>query len=103
MRLTVTESPDPFTGEVRGTVQDQSGGVMDLVSSVRRDEEDRQRVFERFYRVDRSRSRQMGGTGLGLSLVKWPAEAHEGHIEVDTEAGRGSTFRLTLPASTAVD
>ena len=45
----------------------------------------------------------MGGTGLGLSLVKWTAEAHEGHIEVDTEAGRGSTFRLTLPASTAVD
>ncbi len=62
-------------------------------------EEDRRRVFERFYRVDRSRSRQMGGTGLGLSLVKWTAEAHEGGIELDTEEGRGSTFRLTLPAS----
>jgi heavy metal sensor kinase len=63
-------------------------------------EEDRERVFERFYRVDRSRSRQIGGTGLGLSLVKWTAEAHEGCVEVDTEVGRGSTFRLTLPAST---
>ena len=62
-------------------------------------EDDRRRVFERFYRVDRSRSREMGGTGLGLSLVKWTAEAHEGGVELDTEVGRGSTFRLVLPAS----
>ncbi len=64
------------------------------------DEVDRRRVFERFYRVDRSRSRQIGGTGLGLSLVQWTAEAHEGAVELDTELGRGSTFRLTLPPST---
>ena len=62
-------------------------------------EEDRQRVFERFYRVDKSRSRHMGGTGLGLSLVEWTALAHGGSIELDTEVGRGSTFRLILPAS----
>ena len=53
----------------------------------------------RFYRVDRSRSRRMGGTGLGLSLVRWTAEAHGGRVELDTELGRGSTFRLVLPAS----
>ena len=60
--------------------------------------EHRDRVFERFYRVDKSRSRAMGGTGLGLALVKWAAEAHGGRVELDTEVGRGSTFRIRLPA-----
>jgi two-component system phosphate regulon sensor histidine kinase PhoR len=55
------------------------------------------RIFERFYRVDRSRSREMGGTGLGLSIVKHVAQVHGGTIEVDSTPGRGSTFRLTLP------
>jgi len=56
-----------------------------------------ERIFERFYRIDPSRSREMGGTGLGLSLVKLAAEAHGGHVEVTTSSGRGSTFRLILP------
>jgi len=55
------------------------------------------RIFERFYRVDTSRSREMGGTGLGLSLVKWTAEAHGGSVKVESGAGRGSTFRISLP------
>jgi two-component system, OmpR family, phosphate regulon sensor histidine kinase PhoR len=55
------------------------------------------RIFERFYRVDRSRSREMGGTGLGLSIVKHVAQVHGGHIEVDSTPGKGSTFRLKLP------
>ncbi len=59
--------------------------------------EHRERVFERFYRIDGSRSREMGGSGLGLSLAKWAAEAHAGSIELDTEVGQGSTFRLVLP------
>ncbi|MEO8053933.1 MAG: heavy metal sensor histidine kinase [Acidobacteriota bacterium] len=59
--------------------------------------EHRERIFERFYRVDAGRSREMGGTGLGLSLVKWTAEAHGGSVELDTGEG-GSTFRLVLPA-----
>jgi heavy metal sensor kinase len=58
--------------------------------------EHREHVFERFYRVDKSRSREMGGTGLGLALVKWAAEAHGGHVELETEVGRGSTFRVVL-------
>jgi heavy metal sensor kinase len=59
--------------------------------------EHRERIFERFYRVEGSRSREMGGSGLGLSLVKWAAEAHAGRVELETEEGEGSTFRLVLP------
>jgi heavy metal sensor kinase len=55
------------------------------------------RVFERFYRVDQSRSRDAGGTGLGLSLVKWAAEAHGGRVELESTVGKGSRFRMALP------
>lgn len=56
------------------------------------------RLFERFYRVDKARSRELGGTGLGLSIVKHIALAHQGSIEVDSQLGRGSEFRLLLCA-----
>lgn len=55
------------------------------------------RVWERFYRVDKSRSRDLGGTGLGLSIVRNVAQAHGGRVSLDSEAGRGSVFRLHLP------
>ncbi len=56
------------------------------------------RVFERFYRVDRARSRERGGTGLGLAIVKHVAELHAGHVELESELGQGSTFKIRLPA-----
>ena len=59
--------------------------------------EDQERVFERFYRVDKARSRELGGTGLGLSIVKHLAQSLGGRVSLASELGRGSTFRVHLP------
>ena len=59
---------------------------------------DLERVFERFYRVDRARSRETGGTGLGLAIVRHVASNHGGEVTVDSREGEGTTFTLVLPA-----
>jgi two-component system phosphate regulon sensor histidine kinase PhoR len=59
--------------------------------------EDVPRLFERFYRVDKARSRELGGTGLGLAIVKHLALAQGGEVYVESVLGEGSTFSFTLP------
>ncbi len=79
----------------------QNGGVTIRVKDQGRgiDVHHLPRLFERFYRVDKARSRQMGGTGLGLAIVKHIAQAHGGSVEVESHPGTGSVFSIHLPDS----
>jgi two-component system sensor histidine kinase SenX3 len=86
--VTVEAVDDPVDGVVRLFVSDHGVGVP------RRDLD---RIFERFYRVDRARSRETGGTGLGLAIVRHVVSNHGGDVLVDSTEGVGTTFTLILP------
>jgi two-component system phosphate regulon sensor histidine kinase PhoR len=76
---------------IRIYVEDDGPGI---------DERHHSRIFERFYRVDKARSRELGGTGLGLSIVKHIVRAHGGSVSLSSTPGRGSTFSIYIPAGT---
>jgi signal transduction histidine kinase len=63
-------------------------------------DEHRDRIFDRFYRIDSARSRDRGGIGLGLSIVRWAVQANGGQVELHRTTASGSTFRITLPPFT---
>lgn len=80
-----------------------TGGIVEIAvtdQGIGIPEEDLDRVFERFYRVDQARSRHTGGTGLGLSIVKHAVQNHGGDVRVWSQPGRGSTFTIRLPKQT---
>jgi two-component system phosphate regulon sensor histidine kinase PhoR len=87
-RIEVAAEELPHNGGTRISVRDFGPGIAP---------EHLDRLFERFYRIDKGRSREAGGTGLGLSIVKHIAQAHGGTVAVASEAGKGSVFSIWLP------
>ncbi len=86
-------------GIIRVTLEKNQENVLVKVSDtgIGIPEQEREKIFKRFYRVDKSRSRETGGVGLGLSIAEWITHAHHGRIEVDSELNQGSTFIVYLP------
>ena len=88
----------PEGGNVRVIVRGNAAGptleVIDTGPGIARKHVEH--IFDRFYRVDKARSRESGGTGLGLAIARWAVEVHGGRIELESEEGKGSTFRIML-------
>jgi signal transduction histidine kinase len=91
----------PPGGQIVLSLQAASDGVTIAVSDTGAGipEEHLTRIFERFYRPDRSRTREAGGSGLGLAICAWVAQVHNGRLTVASQLGRGTTFTLCLPAA----
>lgn len=89
--------------QVRARVDDTAVEIMVADQGVGIPTRDLDRIFERFYRVDKARSRETGGTGLGLAIVRHVATNHGGEVLVSSQEGEGSTFVLRLPADLIVD
>jgi signal transduction histidine kinase len=81
-------SLEPLTDRVQVKIRDSGLGIS---------EEDRERIFERFYKVDQARQRDTGSNGLGLAIVRKIVDLHHGTIEVQSELGKGAVFKITLP------
>jgi heavy metal sensor kinase len=89
----------PEGGGIWVTIERNDGAVEVKVkdSGIGIPQEEQEKIFKRFYRVDKSRSKETGGVGLGLSIAEWIVHAHEGKIEVNSQLNQGSTFTVHLP------
>jgi signal transduction histidine kinase len=93
----------PAGGQVRISAREEAGHVLVEVADtgIGIPAADRDRIFERFYRVDKDRSRDLGGTGLGLSIVKHLAQVYGGSVTAESQLNRGSTFRVAFRTAEA--
>jgi len=91
----------PEEGTVSLSLEKQNGYAQLIVqdTGIGIPQQEIPKIFDRFYRVDKARTRELGGSGLGLSITKWIAELHKGYIEVESEVNKGSKFRVMLPIS----
>lgn len=93
----VKYTPPPGMVELRLEANDTNAVISVRDSGIGIAEEDQTKVFERFYRVDKTRSREFGGAGIGLAIAQWIVQQHHGSIAVQSSLGDGSTFLVTLP------
>ena len=88
-----------FKGSIHVTLEKNKEDILVKVqdTGIGISREEQEKIFKRFYRVDKSRSKETGGVGLGLNIAEWIAQAHHGRIEVNSELNKGSTFTVYLP------
>lgn len=94
----------PSPGKVTLSAEEKDGRAIVSVedSGIGIALEDQKKVFERFYRVDKARSRALGGAGLGLAIAQWIVQVHKGTIAVKSEPGNGCTFQIEIPTASSV-
>ena len=92
----------PSAGSIELALEAKNGNAVIAVrdTGIGISDEDQSRIFERFYRADKARSRELGGAGLGLAIAQWIVEQHKGSIAVVSSPGKGSEFIVELPIAT---
>jgi signal transduction histidine kinase len=93
----VKYTPTPGSIELTLEKKDQRAVIAVHDTGIGINAEDQSKIFDRFYRADKARSRELGGSGLGLSIAKWIIEQHRGHITVQSSPTNGSIFSIELP------
>lgn len=93
----ITYSPEKTQVSIHYAQVGAYGNIVIEDQGIGMEQQELGRIFERFYRVDKARSRNSGGTGLGLAIVKHLVEAHQGKIKVESEPGKGTTFTVSIP------